>query len=243
MLNAAEAAVTVGAVAAAAATSLWWYAAMAPESSLFGPQLVAGNNPKEAALTYDDGPNGDTTLRLLDVLAKHETKATFFLIGGFARQQPEIVRQLVAGGHVVGNHTVTHPVLTWQTTGRIEKELAECNAILEDITGMRPRFFRPPYGARRPVVMRIAQELGLKPVLWNTAGNDWTGLSADRILRRLQNGIRANQRRGQGSNLLLHDGGHLGLGQMRDASVEATDKLLQTANKDGIQFVTAEAWA
>jgi len=104
--------VVSGTVAAAVlgATGLWWHAAMWPESQIFGPQLVAGRNPMEIALTYDDGPNGDTTLRLLDVLAESDTRAMFFLIGKHVRQQPEIARRVADAGHVVGNHTMTHPV-------------------------------------------------------------------------------------------------------------------------------------
>ncbi|MBN9614351.1 MAG: polysaccharide deacetylase family protein, partial [Acidobacteriales bacterium] len=121
------------------------YAALWPQSQLFGRVLVAGSNPAEIALTYDDGPNDDATEHLLEVLARHEVHATFFLIGSFARQRPSLARAIADAGHVIGNHTMTHPWLSWQTASRIREELAGCNAVLEDILGAPVRFFRPPH--------------------------------------------------------------------------------------------------
>jgi peptidoglycan/xylan/chitin deacetylase (PgdA/CDA1 family) len=194
------------------------------------------------ALTYDDGPNGDLTLRLLDVLAERKTPATFFLIGNFVRQQPEIVRRVMEAGHVVGNHTMSHPVLSWQSAARIREELAGCNAVLEDATGAAVRFFRPPHGARRPVVMRIARELGLTPVLWNATGFDWNPIPAEEIAANVASDIGGNRRRGQGSNVLLHDGGQHGLGQPRESTVQATAALIDRMKAREMRFVPVSAW-
>src|SRR5258708_37610787 len=98
-------------VSAAAAASYAGYATMAPGSQLYGRTLTHGVDPAQMALTYDDGPNDPHTLRLLDVLARHEAKATFFLIGKYVRQRPEIARAIQAAGHEFGNHTYCHPKL------------------------------------------------------------------------------------------------------------------------------------
>ena len=91
------------------------YAALHPQSQLFGRTLIAGDDPSEIALTYDDGPNDAATMQLLEVLARHNVCASFFMIGGFVRQRPEIARAVHAAGHLVGNHTMTHPWLAWQS--------------------------------------------------------------------------------------------------------------------------------
>ena len=230
------------AAAAAGAAGLLGYAAMWPESQIFGPQMVAGRDPMEVALTYDDGPNGDTTLRLLDILAEHGTRATFFLIGNCVRQQPEVARRVAAAGHVIGNHSMTHPTLVWQTAARIREELNGCNAMLEDAIGAKVHYFRPPFGARRPVVLRTARKLGMTPVLWNVTGYDWNPTPADEIAGNIDRGIAANRRKGRGSNVLLHDGGHLGLGQPRMPSLAATAQVLAKGRSNGMKFVTVDAW-
>jgi peptidoglycan/xylan/chitin deacetylase (PgdA/CDA1 family) len=234
---AAAAAFTTAAVAGAAA-----YAALWPQSQLFGHVLVAGSNPDEIALTYDDGPNDAATERLLEVLARHEVHATFFLIGGFARQRSALVRSIAAAGHVVGNHTMTHPWLSWQSSARIREELAGCNAVLEDTLGAPVHFFRAPHGARRPAVLQTARELGLTAVQWNITGFDWNPIAADEILGNIKRGINRNRSRKRASNVLLHDGGHLGIGQPRMPSVEATDRLLQQFKSSGMRFVTVADW-
>lgn len=234
---AAAAALSVAAVAGTTA-----YAALWPQSQLFGRMLVAGSDPDEIALTYDDGPNDAATERLLEVLALHDVHATFFLIGNFVRQRAALVRSIAAAGHIVGNHTMTHPWLSWQSAARIRQELTGCNALLEDTLGKPVRFFRAPHGARRPVVLRIAQELGLTPVQWNVTAFDWNPIPAEEILGNISRGIDRNRSRKRASNVLLHDGGHLGIGQPRTPSVDATRLLLQRYKPTGMRFVTVAHW-
>jgi peptidoglycan/xylan/chitin deacetylase (PgdA/CDA1 family) len=233
---------TAAALTTAAAAGAAAYAALWPQSQIFGRVLVAGPDANQIALTYDDGPNDAATERLLEVLARHEVHATFFLIGGFARQRPGLVRSIAAAGHLIGNHTMTHPWLSWQSSARIRQELAGCNAILEDALGAPVRFFRPPHGARRPVVLRTARELGLAAVQWNITAFDWNPIPAEEILGNITRGIERNRSHKRASNVLLHDGGHLGIGQPRLPTVEATSRLLQQSRSAGMKFVTVADW-
>jgi peptidoglycan-N-acetylglucosamine deacetylase len=226
--------------AAGLAAGGYTYAAMWPTSQIFGRVLVAGRDRNEFALTYDDGPNDRYTEQLLDILARYEVHATFFMIGRFVRQRGELVRRIRAAGHLVGNHTMTHPLLPLKSPGKVREELAGTNAALEDALGEAVHYFRPPHGARRPDVLRTASELGLTPVLWNAMGYDWRQTTAETILAKLDKGIMRNRRLGWGSNLLLHDGGQADIGQDRSASVQATELLLQREART--KFVTVDAW-
>ncbi|NYF78231.1 polysaccharide deacetylase family protein [Granulicella arctica] len=235
-------AITAAATALVAAATVGGtaYAALWPQSQLFGKVLVASDNPHELALTYDDGPNPAATPQLLNILAAHNVRATFFLIGRFVRQQPDLTRQIATAGHLIGNHTMTHPWLAWQSTTRIQQELSDCNAILEDTLGTPIRYFRPPHGARRPAVLRAARELNLIPVNWNVIANDWTPVDAATILTRIQRGIARNQSRNRASNILLHDGGDRALNANRLPTVEATRQLLILHPSE--RFVTPAGW-
>jgi peptidoglycan-N-acetylglucosamine deacetylase len=220
------------------------YAALSPESQIFGSTLIAGSNPAELALTYDDGPNDRHTPQLLDLLAEHNVRATFFLIGNFVQERPDLVKRIHSAGHLLGNHTTSHPWLPLHAPRRVRNELAFCNATIEEATGARVRFFRPPHGARRPDILRIARSLGLTPVLWNAIGYDWRrGRSAAHIAESLERGIARNQQRGRGSNLLLHDGGHARMGADRSRSIEATRLILARYAPGVTRYVTVDAWA
>ena len=229
-------------LAASAATSAW--AGLSATSQLFGPVLVAPPRPREILLTFDDGPNPIATPRLLAVLARHEVKATFFMIGSFARREPALVREVAAAGHTIGNHTETHPWLQFQPETRILQELSTCNQVLEDILGAPVTLFRPPHGARRPAVLRIARSLGLYTVNWNVIVQDWKPDSASAILARLDTRIARIRRRGLASNVVLHDGGHTSLGEPRLATVEAVNRLLTRLAllEEPPYFVLPKAW-
>jgi peptidoglycan-N-acetylglucosamine deacetylase len=229
--------------ATAATAGLLTYAALSPQSQIFGPVLIASRNPSEIALTYDDGPNDIATEHLLDILARHNVRATFFLIGRYVRQRPQLARAIATAGHLIGNHTMTHPWLAWQSAARIREELTSCNAALEDALGLPIQYFRPPHGARRPIVLHTARELGLTPVQWNIMPKDWKPINADEIVKRTVRGITQNQRRNRASNILLHDGGDQSLGQPRIPTIEATDQLLHRySQQPEIKFVTVDAW-
>jgi peptidoglycan/xylan/chitin deacetylase (PgdA/CDA1 family) len=222
------------------------YAAMSPGSQLFGRTLTAPRNvagrPGELALTFDDGPNPACTSRLLDILAQHDVRATFFLIGSFAQQQPDLVHRIFAARHVIGNHSWSHPNLALTAALKVDEELTRTRDTLEQLTGSPIRYFRPPFGARRPYVLRAARQLGMEPVTWNAITTDWSEPSHDRIAARLMGKIDRNQRRGWATNIVLHDGGHKGLGANRNPSISAAAQLLDRY-KTTHRFVTLNAWA
>ena len=223
-------ALTGGATLAAVAAG---YESMAPTGQWYGRTFTGvGRGSKQIALTYDDGPNDPYTLRLLEVLARYDVHATFFLIGRYVRQRPEIVREIVRAGHVVGNHTFTHPLLIFKSAEEIRQELSNCRAALQDTIGEHSNLFRPPFGGRRPAVLRIARELGLEPVMWNVTGYDWDAPPAEVIERKV-----AKQMHG-GDVILLHDGGHKQMGADRSQTVLATDRLIKRYKSEGYEFVT-----
>ena len=217
----------------------WFYAALYPTSQIFGRVVIAGDDPGEIALTYDDGPNPAATPRLLEVLAKQDVRATFFLIGEFVRKEPGLAREIAAAGHAMGNHTMTHPWLSYCGAARIRTEIADSKAIIENTIGAKISLFRPPHGARRPVVLEVARELGLATVNWNIITHDWRPQPSEAIVAKVRNGIRRNEVHGRGSNVLLHDGG---VGQPRMPSVEATETIIADAKAKGMRFVSPEIW-
>jgi peptidoglycan-N-acetylglucosamine deacetylase len=225
-------ALALTAVSAAAACAAG-YQSMAPTGQWYG-QTFAGllRGSRQLALTFDDGPNDPNTLRLLEVLARQGVQATFFLIGRYVQQRPEIAREIVQAGHVVGNHTFTHPLLIFKSETEIRQELSQCRAALQDAVGQHSNLFRPPFGGRRPAVLRVARELGLAPVMWNVTGYDWNAPPAAAIERKVAKQIRG------GDVILLHDGGHKEMGADRSQTVIATDRLIARYRSEGYDFVT-----
>jgi peptidoglycan-N-acetylglucosamine deacetylase len=229
------------AVAAGLAAGGCAYAAMGPASRLFGEALTAPRKPGELALTFDDGPNPAWTPRLLDELAGHGIKATFFLLGSRAEAEPELVRRIAAAGHLIGNHSWSHPNLALASGDRVLQELMRTSALIEDLIGAPVRFFRPPFGARRPAVLRIGRQLGMRPVLWNAMTSDWSGRPAEQIAEQLTARIDRLERRGWAANIVLHDGGHKEPAADREVSVAAAG-LLAARYKQTHRFVTLDAW-
>lgn len=222
----------IGAVATAA-TSALGYQSMVPTAQCFGHTFTGlSRRSKQLALTYDDGPNDPHTLRLLEVLARHNVHATFFLIGRYVLQRPDIVRELVKAGHVVGNHTFTHPLLIFKTALELRSQVENCDRALTDAVGEHSNLFRPPFGGRRPAVLRIARRIGLMPIMWNVTGYDWNASSAEQIERKVVGQVRG------GNVVLLHDGGHRDFGTDRSCTVTATDRLISRYKLEGYEFVT-----
>lgn len=209
------------------------YQSMAPTGQWYGETFTGINRKsKQLALTYDDGPNDPHTLRLVEVLAKYDVRATFFLIGRFAQQRPDIVSELAKAGHVIGNHTFSHPQLIFKTRAQAQDEILQCKRAITDAVGGHSNLFRPPFGGRRPVTLRVARELGFVPVMWNVTGYDWNAPPAEYIERKVTGRIRG------GNVILLHDGGHVALGADRSGTVQATDRLIAKYKAERFGFVT-----
>lgn len=151
-----------------------------------------------AALTFDDGPVAET-VELLDMLRDKGVPATFFTVGSNVANHPEILKRMVAEGHVVGNHTYDHPQLTRLGEAAIRKEITRTNALIEKATGRRPTLLRPPYGATNASVRAVAADLGMAQVMWNVDPEDWKDRNSAIVTRR----VLANTR--NGSIVLSHD--------------------------------------
>lgn len=207
---------------AAAAASAAGYQSMAPTGQWYGRTFTClPRGAKQLALTYDDGPNDPHTLRLVEVLAKHDVRATFFLIGRFVQQRPDIVRELVRAGHVIGNHTFSHPNLIFTSSVQARSEIMQCRQAIKDAVGEHSNLFRPPFGGRRPASLRVVRDLGLQPVMWNVTGWDWEAPPAERIESKVVKHMRG------GAVILLHDGGHKAMGADRAQTVIATERLIK----------------
>lgn len=206
---------------------------MSPASQLYGRTFLgAGPGSRLLALTYDDGPNDPHTLRLLEVLARHGARATFFLIGRFARERPDIVREVARGGHAIGNHTYSHPLLIFASPARLREELDGCRKAIEDAAGEQAPLFRPPFGGRRPATLAEVRRRGWTTVMWTASAYDWKVRSAEEVERKVVSEVRG------GDVILMHDGAHVRLGASRAHTVEATDRLLVRYKAADYEFVT-----
>lgn len=220
-------------IGAGAAAVLAGYHSMSPTSQWFGRAFCAlQSGSRQMALTFDDGPNDPHTLNLLDGLAKHNVHATFFMIGRYVRQRPDIALEVKKRGHVIANHTFTHPFLTFESTNSVRSELERCRAALTDAVGEHSNLFRPPWGARRPAVLRTVRQMGFDTIMWSVTGFDWDAPSAEYIEKKVTARVRG------GDVILLHDGGHKAFGTDRSHTVKAVEVLIPRYKSEGYEFVT-----
>lgn len=160
---------------------------------------------KALALTFDDGPEPPYTERILDVLGEYGVKGTFFVVGAQVLRHPQLARRILDEGHLLGNHTHSHPNLLLRAPGAAREELALASASIERITGIWPQWFRPPFGFRYPWNVSQAARLGQATVTWSLNPRDFEAPPADTLCRRVVQNAR------NGDIVLLHDG-------MRDQS-------------------------
>lgn len=155
---------------------------------------------KVVALTFDDGPDADSTPRVLDLLKRYDVRATFFVVGEQARQNPELIHRMVAEGHTVAGHSYYHlPQSTLWSSQRYTEELFRCNDVVARLTGLRMRLYRPPFGVTNPPIARAVKNLGLIPVGWSVRSLDTMTKDPDRVVDRVMRGLRG------GDVILLHD--------------------------------------
>lgn len=179
---------------------LWGCGTFLPNSRLFGPvfRRVEG---EDALLSIDDGPDPVDTPALLDLLDQHGKKAVFFVIGDKVRRYPELAREIVRRGHQIGNHTMTHPAGTMWCAGsvRTRREIAECSRAIEEVTGVKPRWFRAPAGHRNWFTHPVLREQGLELVGWRKRAFDAVRRDVPWIVKRLTTEVR------DGDIILLHE--------------------------------------
>lgn len=183
----------------------------------------------EIALTFDDGPNPYYTPQILAILKQYGVKATFFDIGYLVADYPNIVRQEYNQGNVVANHSWSHPVLTYFSAQGIQSQLASTANIIQATIGVRPTFFRPPYGAMNNIVLAQARNLHYTTVMWDGSASDWSlpgvNVIVSEILRYARNG----------AILLLHDGGG-----NRTQTVAALPTIITALKNRGFRLVTIQ---
>ena len=187
---------------------------------LFHPDL---QQKPMIALTFDDGPHPKYTEQLLDGLKERNVVATFFVTGENAENYPEIIRREQEEGHLIGNHTYSHIQLTSRNREAFREELVRTNAVLEEITGEKTSFVRPPYGSWDK---SFEKELNMFPVLWNIDPLDWCSHNAECIAARVV------EKAGDGDIILMHD--------YYDTSVIAALEVIDALQGEGFQFVTVE---
>jgi peptidoglycan-N-acetylglucosamine deacetylase len=229
----------------AAAAGLTAYGAWHPRAQLFGKTICRTNSARKLALTFDDGPNPAITPKLLDLLDRYHAPATFFVIGRYARECPDLVREVAARGHAVGNHTETHPNLFWRGPSDIRIELRLCHSALTGLLRKPPKWFRPPFGLRNPYLANAARELNLRVVMWTLLPGDWRAPSAEWLIQRIEpiaSRAKAGMQRsgGRGEVLCLHDGDHRRPDGDRNHTLAALEHWLPRWRDLGLEFVTID---
>lgn len=180
---------------------------------------------KVIAITFDDGPHGVNTPRLLDMLKKRNIRATFYVVGNMVSYNPQILRRMIAEGHEIGNHTVKHGNLARMSTESLRKELQAAHDMIEEATGIEPRTMRPPGGAITNEQKKyMLREFGYPTILWSVDPEDWKRPGASVVASRLINGARP------GGILLVHD--------LHKPTVDAMPQTLDALLAKGYRFVT-----
>jgi peptidoglycan-N-acetylglucosamine deacetylase len=190
--------------------------------------------PKQAALTFDDGPNGDSTLRILKILQGHDIKAAFFFPAKNIERQPDIALMVKRQGHIIGSHTYDHPHLNLLTKSQVLFQIEKSEKVFKEILDMKPRYFRPPYGEYNEIVQRIITEKGYKLVLWDMEcySMDWLDQPPETIAAISTTNVK------DGSIILLHDGRNIKENVSRDNTIEALKIIIPNLKQKGFGFVT-----
>ncbi|MEG4571819.1 polysaccharide deacetylase family protein [Microcoleus sp. N3A4] len=180
---------------------------------------------KAIALTFDDGPWPKTTTQILDILKKNNIKATFFWVGRYLKNSPELGKQVAAAGHAIGNHTWNHEYLQYNEEGAA-REIDRTSSLIEDLTGIKTSIFRPPGGILNNGLAAYAQKKNYAVVLWSADSLDWrtpTESLMDNVMRQANSG----------GIVLMHDGGG-----NRSRTVKALPDIIAKLRKKGYIFVT-----
>lgn len=178
---------------------------------------------KVVALTFDDGPGYKTTMTLLDGLKERDVHATFFLLGQQIEERKEVIERMHEDGHLIGNHTYSHIQLDTVNIVCALDEIAKTNQIIEEITGAKPKYIRPPYGSWSDA---LEEEIDMTPVLWTVDTSDWNTRDVNRIVNYVVNEVES------GDIILMHD--------IYDTSVAAALEIVDQLKSRGFVFVTVD---
>ena len=216
----------VGLPAMLATHALAWWGVLAPNAVLYGPVLSRLPEVDGVWLTIDDGPSDDTR-PLLDLLDAHAARATFFLVGERARARPELVREIVARGHGIANHSATHPQAWFWALGprRMRREVEDGQQALAEIAGRAPRWFRAVVGHANPFLAAPLRDAGLARVGWSARGFDAVDGDVAQVLDKLEAGL------APGAIVVLHEGAAHG------RNVELVARLRQRLDARGLRTV------
>jgi peptidoglycan-N-acetylglucosamine deacetylase len=216
--------------AAVAAGALAW-AVRGRSAAVFGPSVWRGPRDRRAiALTFDDGPS-ESTPEILEILDRHKVPATFFQCGMNVERLPGVARSVAQAGHEIGNHTYNHPMLCFRSSQYMEDELSRTQDLIGSHTGVRPVWFRAPFGVRWFGLSGPLRKLHLTGVMWTVIGYDWS-LKASDVVERVA------QRASNGAILCLHDGRELRVRPEVGQTVEAVRKLVPLLLDRGYEFET-----
>lgn len=197
-----------------------------PKCAWFGPMITRlPFTTSGVCLTIDDGPDPSTTPALLDLLDEHQARAVFFLIGDRAARHPDLVHEIARRGHVIGNHSQTHPSATFWILRpwALWREVAGCQETLRGIMGKAPLWFRPPVGHHNLFLASLLRALGLTMMIWNCRGFDGVNRDVPAILRSIGRGLRP------GAIILLHEA--------RPICVEVLRGTLDLIRERGLEIV------
>lgn len=194
--------------------------------------LLSVKTEKCLALTFDDGPDPKHTPLLLDLLSKLDAKATFFLVGQQAEKYPGMTKEIIAQGHEVANHSWSHSLALLQSKKRMCYEIEKTQSVLEDITGVLPRWFRPPFGIFGLGMEALLEERGLKPILWTQSLWDFRSQSQERLIKYFKRGLKS------GAIYLMHDGAFKANYCDRHQTIKLLESQIPSSLKKGYQCVT-----
>ncbi|MBV8780518.1 MAG: polysaccharide deacetylase family protein [Phycisphaerae bacterium] len=222
------------------AVSITWSMVMsaAPKSVWWGPVIHHGpSNRREIALTFDDGPDGDSTPRILDVLGEHGASAVFFVIGQNAQRFPHVIKRIADEGHLIGNHTWDHDHHGYlRGDAYWESQIDRTNELVAQITGTLPTLFRPPMGIRTGYTMHAAARAGMSVITWSRRGLDGVATTARAIENRIGPTARA------GEIVILHDGVEPNIRRSPDATVAAIGPILRQWQLRDLHPVRLDRW-
>jgi peptidoglycan-N-acetylglucosamine deacetylase len=222
----------LGGLCAAGGLAAW--ASTVASSQIFGATVRNTGDARTIALTFDDGPNPTATPALLDLFDRYQARATFFVMGTHVRAFPDLAAEIVKRGHLLGNHTETHPRLNLTSPAQTRNELKRCAQAIQAAARVETKWFRPPFGYRSPWLDGIVKkEFASEVVMWTTMPGDWKFSAPEPLIQRLRSA-------GGGDIVVLHDGDHRVLEGKRAHVVGALEYWIPRWRDAGFRFVTLD---